>query len=191
VNTLVSIFHSSGGFSYFKIDYNDGFVLPAALELATFAVARLRDDKTCKIISALDTDGSLAEFELTEQALMPGDETWAKYVKGVVNKYCKEIHQVGQVTGFEIAFASDVPLGGSLSSSASLEVCTAAAREQLYGITTVSKVDRALRCVEAEHEYAHVPCGIMDKFISSCAEEGFALLIDCRSMEIKKSGIGR
>jgi len=185
-NTLVSsvCFHLNS--LTYSQDYNNGFVLPAALELATFAVGRLRSDKTCKIISALDKDNSLTEFQLTEDTLVPGDETWAKYVKGVVSKYMKEINEVDQVNGFEIAFSSDVPLGGGLSSSASLEVCTAAALEQLYGISSVSKVDRALRCVDAEHEFAHVPCGIMDQFISSCAEEGFALLIDCRSMDIER-----
>jgi galactokinase len=171
-------------------DYNEGFVMPLALEKATVCVARLNADERdsrCRITSTVAGAG-VREFSLSAEALVPGDESWAKYVQGVVAQYAGELLPVGSTParGFEAAFASDVPLGGGLSSSASLEVCTAQMLEALYGVRGVSAVDRALRCVEAEHAFAKVPCGIMDQFISSCGVQGCALLIDCRSRATTK-----
>eukprot|EP00514_Thraustochytrium_sp_LLF1b_P005394 CAMPEP_0184507674 /NCGR_PEP_ID=MMETSP0198_2-20121128/362_1 /TAXON_ID=1112570 /ORGANISM="Thraustochytrium sp., Strain LLF1b" /LENGTH=437 /DNA_ID=CAMNT_0026897425 /DNA_START=271 /DNA_END=1580 /DNA_ORIENTATION=+ len=178
-------------------DYNEGFVMPLALEKRTAAVASMNEYATssrCRIVSALN-ESDVVEFTLddTSDSLKAGaDSSWASYVKGVIKQYFAELvekagipsGEKGQaVRGFDAAFASDVPLGGGLSSSASLEVCTAILLETLYGISTVNKCDRALRCVEAEHTFANVPCGIMDQFISSCATPGCALLIDCRSKE--------
>lgn len=180
-------------------DYNDGHVMPMALLASTVCVARLRSDGQCRIVSAFAPDAVVA-FTLDDasDSLVAGvDSSWAKYVKGVIKQYFEEIvarrplpvpsstaKSAGRAAlGFDAAFASDVPMGGGLSSSASLEVCTAITLETLYSIdaTAVSNVQRALRCVEAEHTFAGVPCGVMDQFISSCAVEGKALLIDCRS----------
>ena len=82
--------------------------------------------------------------------------------------------------GFDIAIVSNVPLGGGLSSSASLEVSVSVFLEQILHIS-VSPEERALLCQSAEHEFAHMPCGIMDQFISSCGVKGNLLLIDCRA----------
>mmetsp|Transcript_13030 Transcript_13030/g.25306 ORF Transcript_13030/g.25306 Transcript_13030/m.25306 type:complete len:432 (+) Transcript_13030:200-1495(+) len=176
-------------------DYNDGFVMPLALKMATICVARKRADKSnkCRIVSTFNPD-NVVEFTLDEttDSLVPGaDKSWAKYVKGVVKGYMGELSKAagtsdGTAIGFDAAFASDVPIGSGLSSSASLEVCTAIMLEQVFGVSSVSPVDRALRCVEAEHTFAFMPCGIMDQFISSCAVKGSALLIDCRSHETTK-----
>ncbi|GBG32416.1 Galactokinase [Hondaea fermentalgiana] len=173
-------------------DYNDGFVMPLALKLATVCVARRREDggNSCRIVSALDPS-SMCEFTLdeTSDSLVAGKDTsWAKYVKGVIKGYMKELSAAagssdGTAVGFDAAFASDVPIGAGLSSSASLEVCTAIMLEQVFGVDSVSPIDRALRCVEAEHTFAMMPCGIMDQYISSCGVKGCALLIDCRSRE--------
>jgi len=181
------------------VDYQDGFVLPMALTLKTVCVARRNpfNSDRCRIISgAVSGEIGVIEFGMdSEESIVPGrDSTWAKYVKGVVKHYASEISAAESAksveedfaVGFDAAFVSDVPIGGGLSSSASLEVCTAMMLEQLYEIASVSKKERALRCVEAEHSFAGVPCGIMDQFISSCAVEGCALLIDCRSKETKE-----
>ena len=87
----------------------------------------------------------------------------------------------GSVVPFEAVVVSSVPLGGGVSSSASLEVATYTFLDVLTsGGTDVSKKDKALACQKAEHQYAGMPCGIMDQFISVMGQEGHALLIDCR-----------
>ena len=84
---------------------------------------------------------------------------------------------------FDAAIVTSVPLGGGLSSSASLEVATYTFLEILTGETTPEK-DKALACQEAEHTFAGMPCGIMDQFISTMGKEGKALLLDCRSAHV-------
>lgn len=88
----------------------------------------------------------------------------------------------GDVCSFDAVIVSSVPLGGGVSSSASIEVATYTYLEQLTGgiNNNISKKDKALACQKAEHEFAGMPCGIMDQFISMMGEEGHALLIDCR-----------
>lgn len=83
------------------------------------------------------------------------------------------------MAGFEAAVISTVPLGGGLSSSASLEVATATMLEAMYGLN-VDPVKKALRCQQCEHNFCATPCGIMDQFVSACGQHGHALLIDCR-----------
>ena len=120
-------------------------IRPVALEKSTVAVARLRSDGSnqCRIVSAYNPK-DISTFTLDEvsDSLVAGkDSTWARYCKGVIKQYFPEMVSTkpagsGQALGFDAAFASDVPLGGGLSSSASLEVCTATAIETMYGITT-------------------------------------------------------
>ena len=94
-------------------------------------------------------------------------------------QYCTLI---GKVSSFDCVIASSVPLGGGVSSSASLEVGTYTFLDQLAGDVSgdVSKQDKALACQKAEHVFAGAPCGIMDQFIAIMGQEGHALLIDCR-----------
>ena len=171
-------------------DYNDGFVMPCALTLRTVVVGKLSSAAACRIASC-NTDTRVdftADANGLEPPLKEGKRSWGDYVRGVVMQYADEIAAFEAARGcsfaFDAAFASNVPLGGGLSSSASLEVATAALLEQLLAMKTVDPVARALRCVEAEHSHAHVPCGIMDQTISSCAKEGHLMLIDCRSKEL-------
>ena len=86
----------------------------------------------------------------------------------------------GNVNSFDAVIASAVPLGGGLSSSASLEVAVYTFLESLEGSTVHTLKDKALACQLAEHRYAGMPCGIMDQFISFMAKEGHALKLDCR-----------
>lgn len=88
------------------------------------------------------------------------------------------LHGLGSVTGFDMTVTTNVPLGGGLSSSASLEVCTFTLLEALFPCV-VSDKDKALVCQKAEHTFAGMPCGIMDQFISTMAGKDYALLIDC------------
>ena len=82
--------------------------------------------------------------------------------------------------GFDLAIVSNVPLGGGLSSSASLEVAVSLFLEQILHKPLAPEL-RALLCQSAEHTFAHMPCGIMDQFTSSCGVRGHLLLLDCRS----------
>ncbi|XP_009578263.1 PREDICTED: galactokinase, partial [Fulmarus glacialis] len=88
----------------------------------------------------------------------------------------------GPVPGFSAVIASDIPLGGGLSSSAALEVATYTFLQQLCP-DDGDLAAKALACQKAEHTFAGMPCGIMDQFISVMGKEGHALLIDCRSLE--------
>ncbi|NXF93798.1 GALK1 Galactokinase, partial [Eubucco bourcierii] len=162
-------------------DYNGGFVLPMALQMGTVLVGSPTQDGTISILttSAEADEPHRVQFPAPCQGspLSPGQPRWANYVKGVIQHY-----QGGPVPGFSAVIASDIPLGGGLSSSASLEVATYTFLQQLCpgGGDLVAK---ALACQKAEHTFAGMPCGIMDQFISVMGKEGHVLLIDCRSLE--------
>lgn len=163
-------------------DYNDGFVFPMALPLVTVFVGRKTDGDSIRVLSAADgiDDPTFVEFPVptADRPLAPGLPKWANYVKGVIANY------KGTVPAFDCAIVSSVPLGGGVSSSASLEMATYTFLDQLTGQGhDVSKEDKALACQKAEHVFAGAPCGIMDQFISIMGQEGHALLIDCRSLQ--------
>uniref|UniRef100_A0A8C7E7P5 Galactokinase n=1 Tax=Naja naja TaxID=35670 RepID=A0A8C7E7P5_NAJNA len=155
-------------------DYNQGFVLPMAIQMRTVVVGSPREDG----IISITTTAEEAEEPKTVQlsvpregvSLKPGEPCWANYVKGL---------STGPLPGFDVVIESNVPIGGGLSSSASLEVAMYTFLQQL------SPVTKALVCQKAEHTFAMMPCGIMDQFISAMGKEGHALLIDCRSLETR------
>ena len=103
-----------------------------------------------------------------------GDKSWANYVKGVAH------HFHAQVIPFDAVILGSVPLGGGVSSSASVEVATFTFLEELTGSQAQTEKHKALACQAAEHSHAGMPCGIMDQFISVMGKQGNALLIDCR-----------
>ncbi|NWI03245.1 GALK1 Galactokinase, partial [Tichodroma muraria] len=162
-------------------DYNGGFVLPMALQLGTVLVGSPTQDRTISIIttSAEADEPHRVQFPapLPGSSLSPGLPHWANYIKGVIQHY-----RGGPVPGFSAVLASDIPLGGGLSSSAALEVATYTFLQQLCP-DDGDLVAKALACQKAEHVFAGMPCGIMDQFISVMGKEGHALLIDCRSLE--------
>ena len=106
-----------------------------------------------------------------------GEPAWSNYVRGVVAGFQK---RGNKVAGFDAVIASSVPFGGGLSSSAALEVAAATLLEQIFG-KPLDPIEKALLCQKAEHEFAGVPCGIMDQFTSVLAQPDHALLLDCRS----------
>ncbi len=159
-------------------DYNDGFVLPMAIERQTLLVGRLNHSPRCRVVAG-DLDEEMSNFLL--DGLAPGKTAWANYVKGVIAQFIAN----GQpVPGFDAVVVSDVPLGGGLSSSAALEVATATLIEHFLHIQIDPK-NKALWCQAAEHEYANMPCGIMDQFIAALGKRDHALLIDCRTHEAR------
>jgi len=161
-------------------DYNDGFVLPIAIERETVALYAPRKDRVVRFTSLqahpscrIDLDGPVAA----------GEPKWANYPKGVAALLAA---RGVALAGADILFSSDVPLGGGLSSSASLEVAAALALMAAAGQSgAVEGRDLALLCQQAEHQYAGSPCGIMDQSVVAMGQAGHAMLLDCRSGEIQ------
>ncbi len=157
-------------------DYNEGYVLPIAIERETVAVWAHRDDGLIRLRSR--QADARAEVNLQQHALIkPGAPAWANYPKGVARKlYDAEV----PLAGADVLFDSDVPIGGGLSSSASLEVATACALlEAADRRQAVTGMDLAVLCQQAEHEFAGTPCGIMDQSIAILGQADHALLLDC------------
>ncbi|CAL7935994.1 unnamed protein product [Xylocopa violacea] len=154
-----------------------------ALPMVTVIAGKLADTSKCKIFSLSEAVSSknYAEFEVaSRENIKTGEPKWANYVKGcIVNFIC-------DVPSFNAVILSSVPVGAGLSSSAALEVATYTFLEVLTGNTSVRPVDKALACQRAEHDFAGVPCGIMDQFISVMGQEGYALLLDCKDLSTKQ-----
>jgi len=162
-------------------DYNDGFVMPLALNARHTVIAGVKTDSgKIRIITESDLGDTSTEFEATTAGVSAKKEPkWCNYIKGVILQFCLDT-----VPSFDIAVATDVPLGGGLSSSASLEVAVATFLEAITG-KTLEKNEKALLCQRAENVFVGMPCGCMDQFISVLGKEGHALLLDCRSQETK------
>ncbi|MEM1210278.1 MAG: galactokinase [Planctomycetota bacterium] len=162
-------------------DYNGGFVCPMAIERQTVMVGRPVAEPLVRLATtAFDGVAGVS----VSSGMKPGEVDWANYVAGVVAGFvAREAFGPGTpVAGFDAAIDSTVPRGGGLSSSASLEVAAATLIESLVG-RTIDPVEKALLAQKAEHDFAGVPCGIMDQFISAMGRAGHALLIDCKTNE--------
>jgi len=174
------------------VDYNDGFVLPMAIDrhiviAAAPASARCALSATESLpqvpshISRLASDGQEQLVEIdTTSAMKRSDPAWANYVRGVIAGF----QDRGiTVPAFDAMVVSDLPMGGGLSSSAAIEMATASLLEIMTG-HFMSLAEKALLCQRAEHEFARVPCGIMDQFASAMGRRDHLLLLDCRSQQI-------
>jgi len=164
------------------VDYNDGFVLPAAIDRATY-VAFSPTNAPHSTLVAADFDQqasfsseSIATKTQADSASLP---EWALYPAGVLWSLMEEKLSAPSM---DAVFASDVPRGSGLSSSASVEMAYAIAWQTLGGWTLPS-MRRALLGQKAENKYVGVNCGIMDQFASACGVENKLLLLDCRSLE--------
>ncbi|HUD82099.1 MAG TPA: galactokinase [Candidatus Saccharimonadales bacterium] len=157
-------------------DYNDGFVLPMAIEFfAVMAGDRSSDGKNVvRVHSSSDPEPAMIDLSAPLRA---GKPKWSNYSRGVLAGFLARGINPG---GLDVVLHSTVPLGGGLSSSAALEVCTATLVEAVSG-KQIDPVEKALLCQKAEHEFAGVPCGIMDQFISVMGRKDHLLLLDCRS----------
>lgn len=161
-------------------DYNDGFVMPCAIDYQAVVACAKRDDGIVRLIS-VDYDNVQDSFDINAEIKPTQDKLWANYMRGVIHYLKERGYTVG---GADIAITGNVPLGSGLSSSAALEVVTGQAMKALYTLD-VSQADLALIGQKSEHNFAGCMCGIMDQMISACGEEGHALLLDCRSLETK------
>jgi galactokinase len=159
-------------------DYNDGFVLPMAIERYAIMAAEVpSSSSSSSTITIYDTHFKENATIDISAPVTKGSPKWSNYIRGVIRGF----QDRGQkIPALDVAFLSTVPLGGGLSSSAALEVCTATLLEAATG-KNIDPVEKALIAQTAEHEFAGVPCGIMDQFISALGREGNLLLLDCRS----------
>jgi galactokinase len=157
-------------------DYNDGFVLPMAIERQIVIAASRNTNRQVTLHSV--TTGETASFSL-RTAVTRGEPTWSNYIRGVIAGF----QQRGKkVAGFDALIDSTLPYGGGLASSAALEVATATLLEAASR-TRLEPMDKVLLCQQAEHQFAGVPCGIMDQFTSVLGRQDHLLLLDCRTRE--------
>ena len=159
-------------------DYNDGFVLPMAIEQATWVAVRATHDRTVRLTS---DDHDDAEFDLDDLVREVG--LWSEYVKGVAWAM-----GTAHLHGWEGALASDIPIGAGLSSSAALEIAGVLAFATISG-QTWDPTASALTAQRAENEWVGVSCGIMDQLIVATGEAGHATLIDCRTLDLTPAPI--
>ena len=158
-------------------DYNDGFVMPIAIDRDVFIAARARTDNQVHI-TALDVqDGQSDVFALDDIPHHP-DYRWANYVRGVA--FYLSQHAV-KLTGIDAAITSNLPSGAGLSSSAALEVCTATIL-QAFTPRRLGGVVVAQVCQQAENNFVGVKSGIMDQYASALGEKNAAIKIDCRAL---------
>lgn len=156
-------------------DYNNGFVLPAAIDKAIYVGITKRNDDTIKLYS-----GEFNQFfETTVSEMKPTDKIWPNYILGVADQLVKRGYSV---KGFNIAIDGDVPIGSGLSSSAAVECATAFALNEIFGFG-IKKIDLAFIAQKAEHEFAKVMCGIMDQFASVFGKADHVIKLDCQTLE--------
>jgi galactokinase len=167
------------------IDYNDGFVLPMAIDRYCVIAAASSPANVATVFSAAAKEE--AKFQLAptgatgDASAVQNGGGWSNYVAGVIAG-CTARNL--RPSGFNAVVESDVPVGGGLSSSAAIEVATATLIEAMTG-TTLAPVEKAMLCQKAEHEYAGVPCGIMDQIASVMCRADHLMLLDCRSQQVE------
>ncbi len=157
-------------------DYNDGFVLPAAIDMATYVAASPRTDRIVTAES-VNFEGSVS-VDLDDREARPRTD-WGKYVQGVALILETRGYRL---PGADLLIASDIPLGAGLSSSAALEISVGFALARISG-NTIAEMELSKIGQAAEHKYAGVRSGIMDQFVSVHGQAGRALFLDCRSLE--------
>ncbi|RYD31300.1 MAG: galactokinase [Verrucomicrobiaceae bacterium] len=158
------------------IDYCDGFVLPFAIDRHVVIVGAANGTRDIRLATSLDRETAVIPVE---SPVGRGEPAWANYARGVIRGFQDRGHVV---PGFDAFILSSVPRGAGLSSSAALECAMATFLEGLLD-TVLDTKEKALLCQKAEHDFAGVPCGIMDQFTSAFGRPNRLVLIDCRSGE--------
>jgi galactokinase len=161
-------------------DYNDGFVLPCAIDRSTIVAVSHRTDSQMHVMAA-DYGVSDAFDGAGVIGHMPQSH-WSNYVRGIIATLARRGIRVG---GTNIAIGGDVPAGAGLSSSASVSVGVVQALVALHGLDGIDPTSMALIAQESENDFVGCACGIMDQLVSARASRDSALLIDCRSLDVK------
>ncbi|MCZ4058933.1 galactokinase [Pantoea sp. LMR881] len=161
-------------------DYNDGFVLPCAIDYQTVIACAKRDDRQVRVI-AVDYDNAQDSFSLDEPIVSVQEPMWANYVRGVVKHLQKRHADFG---GVDMVISGNVPQGAGLSSSASLEVAVGTVLQQLYALP-LDGAAIAVNGQEAENQFVGCNCGIMDQLISALGQKDHAMLLDCRTLSTR------
>ncbi|MFM8409176.1 MAG: galactokinase [Alphaproteobacteria bacterium] len=156
-------------------DYNDGFVLPVAIDRSTWVAARPRDD--AKLVLRSDALAETVTIDLAARDAAPRHD-WSDYPHGLARAL---LRAGARLRGADLSIASEVPLGAGLSSSAALLVAVGRALLAIAG-EALEPVDLAARCREAENEFVGARSGIMDPMVALLGRRGAALLLDCRSL---------
>jgi galactokinase len=165
-------------------DYNQGYVLPMAIErYLVLAAAPLqgvgKEEQASAVFYSTLLDDSVRVP--VQGRIEPGPVHWANCLAGVMTGF---LERGFRIPPFQAVVHSSVPLGGGLSSSAALEIATATLLEAVVGVS-LTGVDKALLGQKAEHQFAGVPCGIMDQFSSVFGQEDTLLLLDCRTQALQ------
>lgn len=176
--TIPEVFRAPGRINIIgeHTDYNDGFVLPAAIDLAVYVFIQKSGTNRSKLIS-IDLDESYT-FSLSDN-IVPVEQGWVNYFLGVIDQMQQAGHEL---ENFNLMFTSDIPMGSGLSSSAALECGFGQALIDLFQLN-IQKMDLAKIGQAAEHKFAGVKCGIMDQFASCMGKDGHVVQLDCRSLE--------
>ena len=156
-------------------DYNEGFVLPASIDKYIHVAISKRNDDAIHLYSLEYKEAQTASL----QDLSTPGKQWPVYVLGVVDQLQKNGYHV---SGFNLMFDGDVPIGAGMSSSAAVECATIFALNELFQLG-ISKMEMVKMAQMAEHEFAGVKCGIMDQFASMFGKAAHAIQLDCRSLE--------
>lgn len=159
------------------IDYNGGFVFPAALTVGIYAALSLREDNIIRMRSK-NIEGEVI-INLNEELAYKKEDDWGNYPKGVFKALIDKGHNV---KGMDIVFYSNLPDGAGLSSSAALEVLTAYIVLYLEGVANIDRVEIARTCQSVENNFIGVNCGIMDQFAVALGKKDNAILLDCNSL---------
>jgi galactokinase len=158
------------------IDYCDGFVMPFAIDRYIVIAGCANGSTQGRITSAISEEIVILDLTQPQEISEP---KWANYLRGVIRGFQDRGHNI---PGFDAYILSSIPSGAGLSSSAALECATATFLEGLLD-TVLDTKEKALLCQKAEHDFAHVPCGIMDQFASAFGKPNRLVLIDCQSGE--------
>jgi galactokinase len=164
-------------------DYNDGFVLPAAINYGTTIAASARDDNMVKVY-AHDCDQQTNEFTLSD-IVFDQQMTWSNYVRGTLQALMK---MYPEIKGANLVVTGNVPQGAGLSSSASFEIAILKTFVQLYQLI-LTGTNAALLGQQAENDFVGCNCGIMDQLISAMGQQGHAMLLDCKSLSFEDAPI--
>ena len=162
-------------------DYNDGFVLPAAIGLQSIVAVRRRPDNIVRLIAA-DFGDAVSAFDLAQPIARDASQPWSDYIRGVAAVLQAEGVGLG---GLDMLVAGDIPQGSGLSSSASLSVASGMALGGLFAPGRFDATQIALIAQRAECDFVGMRCGNMDQLASAHGVAGHALLVDCRSLDVR------